>query len=280
MANKKAFFASLKKYIDSEKFSLPIFDGVSVRILIELLKKEPNLHTVEKLILADQSLSGNLLKIANSPQYGGIVETTSVKTAIVKLGTLEVLKITSWDINKKVFKSPDLQANAIMKKLWQHSLGCAFAAGLLSKLLDFGVMQNEAFFAGLFHDIGKLLILKVFVEKKQKEKSTSLQEQLLLEAMDVLHPEYGFFLMQQLKIPQIFAIVARDHHLHEFNQDNYLLVLTRMANHICHHMGIGLVIQDPSFELLETEEAILLKLSESDLETLKDFLRSTSSLTE
>jgi len=269
------FTAILRRDIESDNFSLPIFDAVSVRILVELVKKEPNLHTVEKLILADQSLSGNLLKIANSARYGGIVKVDTVKKAIVKLGMSEVLKITSMDINKKVFGSRDSQANAIMKKLWQHSLGCAFAAGLLSEELDFGVMQQEAFFAGLFHDIGKLLILKVFVEKKQKNKSIKVPDGLLLEAMDILHAEQGFLLMQQLNMPSIFGIVARDHHLQKFDRDNYLLILTRMANHICHYMGIGLIIQDPSVELLETEEAVLLKLSESNLETLKDYLTST-----
>jgi len=162
-----------------------------------------------------------------------------------------------------------------MKKLWQHSLGCAFAAGLLSEVLDFGVMQQEAFFAGLFHDIGKLLILKVFVEKKRKDKSIKVPDGLLFEAMDILHAEQGFLLMQQLNMPHIFGIVARDHHLHKLDRDNYLLILTRMANHICHDMGIGLIIQDPSVELLETEEAVLLKLSVSNLETLKDYLNST-----
>jgi HD-like signal output (HDOD) protein len=271
---KDNFTVLLKRDIESDNFSLPIFDAVSVRILIELVKKEPNVHTVEKLILADQSLSSNLLKIANSARYGGIVKVTTVKTAIVKLGMSEVLKVTSMDINKKVFGSRDPQVNAIMKKLWQHSLGCAFAAGLLSEILDFGVMKKEAFFAGLFHDIGKLLILKVFAEKKRKNNSIKVPDELLLEAMDILHTKQGFLLMEQLHMPRIFGIVARDHHLHTFDRHNYLLILTRMANHICHFMGIGLIIQDPSVELSETEEAVFLKLSETNLETLKDYLNS------
>ena len=157
-------------------------------------------------------------------------------------------------------------------------MGCAFAAGMLSHRLDFGVMQNEAFFAGLFHDIGKLLILKVIAQKKQKNPSIAIPDQLLLSAMEILHTEHGYLLMQQINMPQMFAVITRDHHLQEFDRTHYLLILVKMANHICHQMGIGLT-HDTTIELLETEEAVLLNLAKSDLEEVENFLKSTSGLT-
>lgn len=277
MTNEKTFVATLKKHIQSERLTLPVFDAVSLRIYMELIKKEPSFRIVEKLILADQALSSNLLKIANSARYSGLVETDSVKSAIIRIGMSEIARIVSADISKKMYRSRDRQMTAITKKLWQHSLGCAFAAGLLSSRLDFGVMQNEAFFTGLFHDIGKLLILKVIAEQKHKDRSITVSDELLLEAMDTLHTEQGYLLMRQINMPEKFAVIARDHHLQDFDRDNYLLALVRMANIVCHFMGIGLV-HDPSIALLETEEAVLLKLSESDLEALQDFLNSTPGL--
>ena len=278
MTNENSFVAVLKKHIESEQLSLPIFDSVSLRIQMELIKKAPDFRTVEKLIIADQSLSSNLLKIANSVRYRGLVETSTVKAAITRLGMTEIARIISMDINKKLFSSRDHQLNAIMKKLWQHSMGCAFAAGMLSHRLDFGVMQNEAFFAGLFHDIGKLLILKVLAQKKHQDPSITIPDQLLLSAMDILHTEHGYLLMQQINMPQMFAVITRDHHLQELDRTNYLLILVKMANHICHQMGIGLT-HDASIELLETQEAVLLNLAKSDLEEVGNFLKSTSGLT-
>lgn len=277
MANEKTFVTTLKKHIQSERLTLPVFDAVSLRIHMELIKKEPSFRAVEKLILADQALSSNLLKIANSARYSGLVETTTVKSAILRIGMSEIARIVSADISKKMFHSRDSQMAAITKKLWQHSLGCAFAAGLLSSRLDFGVMQNEAFFAGLFHDIGKLLILKVIAEQKRKDRSVTVSDALLLDAMDILHTEQGYLLIRQINMPEMYAVIARDHHLQDFARDNYLLALVRMANLVCHFMGIGLV-QDPSIVLLETEEAVLLKLTEPDLEALQNFLNSTPGL--
>ena len=279
MANENSFVAVLKKHIESEQFTLPIFDSVSLRIQMELIKPSPDFRAVEKLIIADQSLSSNLLKIANSVRYRGLVETSTVKAAITRLGMTEIARIISMDINKKIFSSRDNQVNAIMKKLWQHSMGCAFAAGMLSHRLDFGVMQNEAFFAGLFHDIGKLLILKVIAEKKRKDASITVPDHLLLDAMAMLHAEYGYLFMQQINMPQAFAVISRDHHLQDFDRANYLLILVRMANHICHQMGMGLV-HDTAIELLQTDEAALLNLAEADLEEVGTFLKSMSSLAE
>lgn len=279
MQNENAFIEVLKKHIESGQYTLPVFDSVSLRIQTELVKKNPDFRAVEKFIVADQSLSSNLLKVANSARYKTLVEASTVKSAIVRLGMTEISRIVAADINKKMFSSRDGQVNAIMKKLWQHSLGCAFAAGMLSHRLDFGVMQNEAFFAGLFHDIGKLMILKILAQKKQKDKSVTVSDALLINAMDTLHAQTGFLLMQQIKMPQSFAVVTRDHHLTNYEKNNYLLVLVKMANQICHQMGIGL-LHDDSIALLETEEAVSLNLSGADVEEVQKFLATTPSLTE
>jgi HD-like signal output (HDOD) protein len=277
MTNENNFVQVLKKYIESERFSLPIFDPVSLRIQQELIKKEPNLHAIEKLISADQSLSSYLLKVANSSIYRGLVATTTVRSALIRLGMSEVFRIVLSSVSKKSFSANDRQVDAIMKKLWQHSMGCAFAAGMLSNSLDFGVLQHEAFSAGLLHDIGKLLVLKVIATKKKKNAALAVPDTLLLGAMDLLHAEQGHLLLRQIQIPETFAVIARDHHLPEFDHDNYLLVLARMANHICHQMGIGLK-HDPSLDLLAMDEAIHIKLNQPELEKVQNFLKTTSGL--
>jgi len=280
MANSDSSITALKKYIESEQLSLPVFDAVSLRIQLELVKKDPDFRIVEKFIVADQALSSNLLKIANSARFGGFVDITTVKSAIMRVGMTEISRMITMDINQKMFSCRDRQVNLIMKKLWQHSMGCAFTAGLLSKRLDFGVMQNEAFFAGLFHDIGKLLILKVIAEKKKKDTALVVSDEMLYDALDLLHAEQGYLLMQQINMPEVYAVIARDHHMQAIDRENYLLILVRMANLVCHHLAIGLIVYDAATPILETEEALLLELAAADLEALQVFLASTPSLTQ
>ena len=283
MTKAKVFEETVKAYIESEKLYLPIFDPVAIRVQLELIKKDPDVRKIEKIIIGDQSLTSNILKVANSARFGGVVKTTTVRSAIVRLGTTEIGSIILLEMNRKHYRSHAPKIRVVMKKLWQHSVGCAFAAGWLSNRLDFGVMQNEAFFAGLFHDVGKLLILAVIerkVEQEQKkEKSMKVNNTLLFGAMNLLHAEQGAKLMEQLGLPEAPCLIAREHHLSTLDRDNYLLVLVRMANLVCHKMGIGIKIEK-DLDLLGTEEADVLNLTAEDIEELQLFLESTPSLAE
>ena len=272
-----AFIGTVHKQLESERHTLPLFNPAVLLVQQELLKREPNLRTIEQLIGEDPSLSSNLLKIANSTLYRGLVPTTTVRSALIRLGMSEVFRIVLADIGNRSFGSDDRQLDAIMKKLWQHSRGCAYAAGMLASAIDCGVSQHDAFAGGLLHDIGKLPILQVIARKKRKQPKQVMGETLLMKVMDRLHAEQGYALLQEIQVPEAVALVARDHHLPDCDPVASLLLLVRMANRICHRLGIGLR-HDPSIDLLETAEALLLGLTQSELDDVLDFLTSAPEL--
>ena len=117
MTDDSKFLQVLKRHIESARFSLPIFDPVSLRLQQELLKKEPSLHTIEKLVSADQSLSSQMLKVANSSIYRGLVATTTVRAALIRLGMSEVFRIVLTSVSQKSFSAHDREIDAIMKRL-------------------------------------------------------------------------------------------------------------------------------------------------------------------
>lgn len=263
------FAAVLERYIRSEKLTLPIFDPVSMQVQMELVKKDPDMRALGKLIMADQALSSKIIKLANSSLYGGLARVENVQTAIVRLGFRELGRVILHELSRKPYACKNQQINSLMKSLWQHSVGCAFGAGWLSDRLDFGVMQNEAFFAGLLHDVGKLLLLMILEQKMQHDSSVVIEPDLVLEAMTAYHAEQGYRLMQQWEMPDFFSVVARDHHLVDFDGSNYLLILVRLSNLVCHKLGIGL-ITDHALNLMATREAGLLNVSEEELVALED----------
>jgi putative nucleotidyltransferase with HDIG domain len=279
MKSQEKFFTQLNKSLESDQGTLPIFSAVSLQIQVALIKDQPDLKTIEKLISEDQSLSSSVLRRANSVWYCGLVDTTTVRSAIVRLGMAEIMQIVSNDINNKLFSSLDDQIDVIMKQLWQHSVGCAFSAGMLANTLNCGVIREEAFTAGLFHDIGKLLILKVIEGKKKAYKVFDIAPDLLLESIKSLHAKHGYRLMDRMKIPKMYAVVARDHHLKRYDHENFLLVLVRLANTICHQMGIGFM-HDPAIDVLSTEEAVLLNLTEPQLDKVRHSLLNNPSIIE
>jgi putative nucleotidyltransferase with HDIG domain len=267
----------INRYIESDKITLPVFNSIAARIQEEMARTEPNLETIEKIIASDQALSSQVLKIANSPFYRGLVEVGTVRLSITRLGMKEIEKIVLLATSQQHFKSTDKTINQIMKKLWQHSVGCAYGAVWLTKRREFGVEQSQAFFGGLFHDVGKLLIMVVVEHIKREDSTFKITEALLMEAMAQLHAREGAKLLKQWNMPEYFSVIARDHHAPEIDEKNYLLLLIRMANQVCHKLGIGLE-KNEGLVLPTTLEASLLGLSEIDLAELEIALEDTAVL--
>lgn len=279
MKNKEKIFTQLKKSLESEYGGLPIFSAVSVRLQLELIKDEPDLKLIEQLIIDDQSLSSNILKLANSSLYSGLVQIKTVRNAIIRLGMAEIMHVVCIDINNNLFSSPDRQIDELMKKLWCHSVACAYGAAMLATMVECGVEREEAFSAGLFHDIGKLLILKVIEKKKKFYKVLDMSEEDLLESIDKLHAKHGQLLMERMKLPKMYPIIARDHHGKQFDPDDFLLIIVRVANLICHKLCIG-IVEEPELDMMETTEVAALKLTKPAVLRLQHFLRHNQTIAE
>jgi len=267
----------INQCIESDAVKLPVFNTAASRIQQELAKKEPSIPVIEKIITADQALATQVLKIANSAFYRGLAEVGTVRAAVMRLGMQEIEKVVLLATSRQQFNSTDKIINVLMKKIWQHAVGCAYGTLWLSRRHAYGVDQGQAFFGGLFHDVGKLLVLVTIEQIKKKNKTLKIPEALLLEAMAKLHARLGAKLLGQWNMPDYFCVVARDHHGQGVDEKNMLLLLVRMANLVCHKLGIGLE-NDPTLTLPATLEASLLNLTEIDLAELEIVLEDTAVL--
>ncbi len=264
----------INRFIAADTLSLPVFNNAAVRLQMELVKPEPDLRVIEQVITSDQALSSQVLKIANSAFYRGLVEVGTVRAAIIRLGMREIGRIVLMAASEQHFRSRDRTIALVMKKLWQHSVGCAYGTAWLARRRDCGVEQSQAFFAGLFHDVGKLFVLMVIEQIKRKNKSLKLTDSLLMEAMNRLHAREGSRLLTRWNMPGHLHVIARDHHAVEIDGQNRLLLLVRMANLVCRKLGIGLA-EDGSLLLAATPEANLLGLTGTDLAELEGALEDT-----
>lgn len=277
MQKSLSFLDVIKQYIEAGNIILPVLSSAALRIQQELVKKEPEMEVVENLIVKDQSLSSQVLQMANSAFYHGLVEIKTVRAAVVRMGMREVGRITLLAATKNQFRSKNKILNIVMHRLWQHSVGCALGAQWLSKRCKFEELESHAFFAGLFHDLGKLFVLMVIDQMKEKNKDIPLTQALLMEAMTVLHTEQGYNLMKQWNMPEEYCVIARDHHIRDIDRKNDLLLLVRLSNMACHKLSIGLK-KEPSLVLSASGEAQYLNISEIDLAELEIFLEDTAIL--
>ena len=272
-----SFLDEVEQVIATGEITLPVFNPTALRVQQELVKKEPDERVLEQLITGDQSLSSQILRMANSSFYRGLTKIMTVKAAAVRLGMREIGRIALLSASKSQFRSADPEINEVMKKLWQHSVGCALAANWLAKRCKFADLSSHAFFAGLLHDVGKLFILMVIEQIKKKNTTLTITDALFIEALDTLHTRQGYALMQQWNMPEEYSLVVRDHHTPNIDTKNYLLLIARLADMACHKIGITLTPQ-PNLNLAATLEAGVFGLTEIDLAELEVTLEDTASL--
>ncbi len=278
MQKQDSFIDVIKSKISEGDVVLPVFNTSAMKVQQELVKKEPDIRTVEKIISTDQSLSSTLLQMANSAFYKGLVEIPTIHAAIVRLGIQEVGRISLLVATRNQFKSKDPQLSLIMRKLWQHSVGCALGARWLAKKCQLEHLENHAFLAGLLHDIGKLLVLMVIDQVQKKGPALPLTDALVLEAMSSLHTEQGYTLMSLWNMPESYSVVSRDHHESDYDRKNDILILVRIANMICNKIGIGLH-KDETLVVSTMPEVHHFNLSEIDIAELEIALEDSKMLT-
>ena len=269
MSNEMSFLEIVQAQMASNDTCLPPFDTTAQQIRQEIMKEDPDVQMIEKLIVRDQAITSQVLRVANSSFYKGLVKASTVRNAILRLGINEVSNMVTMVTMEKSFRSKDSFVNGVLHELWRHSVGCGFGAHWLAKKCGFQSLAHEVFFAGLLHDVGKLFILSV-VEKIKRSGNMAHQPSnaLLDEVMRSMHSDYGHTLMNNWNLPNRYCAVARDHHKEEIDPKDSLLVLVRMANHACHKVGVGSTA-DPAVILMAFPEAKALGLSDMDLAQLE-----------
>jgi len=259
------FIDMINEQLDSGKVPMPAFNTCASRIQQEISNEDPDVQRVARLVMQDQALTGQVLRIANSAFYRGLSEITTVDNAIKRLGMKEIANVVLLATQKTNFSSKDPFFKEMLDTLWRHSVGCAIGSLWLAKRLNLMELTQEAFFAGLLHDMGKLLILTV-IDHLQQEGQIDQRPttEFIDQVMRDLHPSKGHQLLTTWNLPQLYCEVVAQHHDDRFDPKNHILVMVRLANKTCNKMGIGLNV-DESLMLMATEEAAILGLSDVDL---------------
>jgi HD-like signal output (HDOD) protein len=133
--------------------TLPTLPKLLERVVIALEDPETNFASVAELIEIDQSLTSQMLRLANSAFYNAQGSVSQVSHALVLLGTAVTRSVI---LSTSVL---DMRSVAGLPGFWEHSLGCAVASGAIAKVTGLA-NPEEATAAGLLHDLGKVVLYK------------------------------------------------------------------------------------------------------------------------
>ena len=217
-----------------------------------LLDQDSDIADIVKTIEYDPGLASNLLRMANSAYYGFRDPISSIRDAMVRLGTDQIYKmIVSWGFSPMVQQSVPGYGLA-PGKLWEHSIGVAVGAEQLASDLHL-VPPDHAFTAGLLHDIGKIA-LGAFVEVdidsileivNQHKVSFEVAEQ---QVLGIDHAEAGAALLEHWNLPQGVVEATRWHHQPDsFEEESLVVDLVHVADTMCLMGGIGAGIEGTDY---------------------------------
>ena len=277
MLAEKSLVDSIHERVSSKALQLPVFHHVALKLMNVLAKEDYSIAQVAQMISEDQALSSHVLRLSNSTFFGGLSKVTTIRDAIVRLGSRQVTNVVTVVAQSQQYCTKDKSMAAYMQTLWKHSLGCALGTKWFAEKTGYRELAQEGLLAGLLHDIGQLFLLKILEDVHASEPQISLSKPVILEVFQHMHVEQGAILMQHWNIPELYSEIVRQHHDEIYDTSNTLLLLVRLVDMACRKVGIGLH-HDPSIVLATTAEAQALGVKEMVLAELEIMLEDAITL--
>jgi len=206
--------------------SLPAMPLVAHR-LVQLMQLDScSADDVTRVLSADQSLASRVLKLANSSFYGRSGQVGSISRAVVMLGFSAIrslaLGLGLAQTLRRAAGTTDLA------DFWRHAIYVAAGARTLAR--ESGrVDSEEAFVAGLLHDLGRLILEMVAPGYPARLGDVTADGLLDAETATVgmAHTRAGQKVVQHWNLPDRLAHVIRfHHHPTQWRRDETLLLPT------------------------------------------------------
>ncbi len=220
---------------------IPALSETVQRVLATLDAGDFDYEQLRRLIEQDPGLSARLLQIANSALYGFPGSITSVKEACRVLGVTTVRQLTLSVGVLNEFPATD-ESGFDRAGFWLHCTGCGAAARLLAPHCELD--PDQAFTAGLLHDLGKLVedvyfpraFARVLAHRDAHECSLREAEVAVL-GFD--HALIGGRLARHWELPDDLIDAIEGHHRTDAADNPPLADLVHVADGLCRAVGIG-----------------------------------------
>jgi putative nucleotidyltransferase with HDIG domain len=248
---------------------IPPLPQTASLVMEKLMDPNATPHDIHRVISSDQALAARVLRIANSSFYGASRTVTRLTDAIMMMG-FEAIKSL---IMTAALRDSFPQFGFAEKLIWEHSLACAYAARQIAAAVKWR-RSEDAFLAGLMHDIGKAILIlgasdsmRAIVQEVYNTPGMTFMK-MEQEAFGFDHTQVGEVVAEQWNFAApLKEAIAKHHSPDEARLEPILAHITSLANAFCHKLGAG-ATKNPDLNLAEVESARALELGEISLNEL------------
>lgn len=197
--------------------SLPTLPTLYVELTQAANSETSDARSIAAIITRDMAISAKLLQLVNSSFFGLARRISSIERTVAMLG---LMRIRGLILTDHVFRKlmPGMAASSLsVEHLWSHSCLVAETARRIAK---FERQENErcdqAFTAGLLHDIGLLLMatqapqeFDEILRRWDEPGTNSMRER---EIVGLTHGQIGAHLLELWGLPPRIVEAVRLHH--------------------------------------------------------------------
>ncbi len=189
---------------------------VTMKIIQLVEDPDSTAQDLNNVITNDPALGARILKVVNSAFYGLPGQIGSINRAVVLLGLNAVKNIAIAASLAKLFRGGKISETFDARDLWVNAVASGTATRLLAEQVRLG-LPDEAFLAGLIHDIGIMVEIQArrpqFIEVIEQFSATGGDFCAIeTEVIGANHQEFGSGLCKLWKFPQSFQHVCGNHH--------------------------------------------------------------------
>jgi len=204
------------KYIEKirSEYSLLSLPQSLSQILSMVGSDDFSMEDLSDAVLKDPGLTSRILTMANSAFYRHQAEISTIQQAVIMLGMMQV-KCLALSTSVFVIENYKDKINLDIKDLFSHFISVALGSRMLAEAIgsDF---TEEAFIAGLLHDIGIVFFIHHFPEDYRTvidnlndyPRFTEAEEDIL----GINHATIGRMLAEKWNLPTALCEAIENHH--------------------------------------------------------------------
>lgn len=206
----------VRQNIKARMDDIPTLPTAVLEVLKLLSNPRANARHFEKALSKDQVLTARLIKLANSTFYGTSRRITAVKEVILRLGLLSVRSLVLAASTSRILNRPMPGYGYKEGGMWEHSLATAMAARRVARIANLdNVYAEEAFLAGLLHDIGKVVLAKEVFQQSARFHALAHAKGVLAaeeELFGVSHVVSGMQIAERWRFSKELGEAIHGHH--------------------------------------------------------------------
>lgn len=247
---------------------LPPFSPILNRLLATLAHEDVSFAELAGLIEKDTVLSGNVLRLVNSPLYGLRGSVNSVRHAVAILGLVKLRNVLLGMSIARLWRNVQTPPGWSAAQFNLHSVAVALLADRLVELVTVPYPEG-AFAAGLLHDIGKLLLAIALPRDyslvlRMLERGTYDWLECEKRASGLDHAALSGAILERWNLPKPIQTAVRFHHAPELAREGQpdLAHIVHAANLLASDMGYSML--PPSAEPLRSASLAIATLGVTD----------------